>query len=224
MGHGTSSANGALDTTPGERNGQGRRSAAPDRLPASRERKDRLPASGLGGVACRGPVEWQAVKRRLFIILSAPSLLLFVAMGSSGCSRLVDGLQSGGEIGNVKGTWRGTLTAVTLYDHAGTAYEGVALKTDAGPSLPTPVPASRGGGSLPILVTNTLPCRILDPASLPMGKPVRVTGIMCMNHACVREEQEVSGPHSLLRTNDATPHMRWEHVIMVTRAPTLVNE
>jgi hypothetical protein len=159
------------------------------------------------------------VKRGLFTILSALSLLLFVTVSCLGCSRFGNSRQSAGQIENVKGTWSGTLMPMVLYDHAGRPYEGVGLEIKAGPSLPNPVPDSKGKGSLPILVTNTLPCRVLDPASLPIGKSVRVTGMMCLNHACVREEQEITGPHSLLRSNDGSIHHRWEHVIAVTRAP-----
>src|SRR5687767_7013023 len=90
-----------------------------------------------------------------FLIMAA------LILGSAGCSHIMSANEV--KIEHVRDTWTGTLTPIRLYDHAGTPYEGVALRTETGPALPTPVSESKGGGSLPILVTNTLPCRILDP-------------------------------------------------------------
>jgi hypothetical protein len=157
------------------------------------------------------------VKRRLVTIFSALSLLLCVAVGSSGCSRLVDGLQSGGEIENVKGTWEGTLVPIELMDHEGNTYEATAIEIDEGPMLPTAVPQSHGGGRRPVLTTNVLPQRIIPPASLPMGKRVKVSGIMCINTAAANLPL---GQFRLLsRYNPEGKGNGLEHVIMVTHAP-----
>jgi hypothetical protein len=133
-------------------------------------------------------------------------------------------LDTDAEIENVKGSWRGRLVPIRLVDAHGRAYQGAALEVEEGPSLPTPVSATQGGGQRPLLVTNTLPQRSLEPSTLPMGRKVEVQGIMCINTALPPRPQEVQGLMLLSRSNPDGDGDQLEHVIMVTHHPKALRE
>lgn len=95
-------------------------------------------------------------------------VILIALLLCSGCT-----LKDPATIPHVSGRWVGRLEPIVLYGRNGVTFDGACLKIEKGPVLPDEWVNDATAG--PILVDNE-EVRALDPAKLPMGKRVELSG------------------------------------------------